>query len=216
MDVDNLIKAIDDLLPQTQCRKCGFGGCYPYAEAIALGKADIYQCPPGGMALVQRLGTLLGVRVELQQVPPAHPKTVAFIHEPRCIGCALCLKACPVDAIVGAVRFMHTVIADQCTGCELCVPTCPVDCIEMRGLPATQSSWEEEKLIAQQARGRYSNKKARLMRDEKERCAQHAKRSPEMTAPGGLPQDAEERRAFVAAAVARAKTKWSAKKRNIP
>lgn len=124
---------IDALLPQTQCTRCGFPGCRPYADAIAAGRADINQCPPGGRSTIQALADLLG----RQAVPlnPAHgveaAAQVAWIDEARCIGCARCLAPCPVDAIVGAPKFVHTVLAAQCTGCELCIPPCPVDCIQL-------------------------------------------------------------------------------------
>ena len=125
---------IDALLPQTQCGQCRYPGCRPYAEAVARGDADIDQCPPGGEDTVHALAALLGR--EPKPLDPAFgatkPRLVAVIDEARCIGCALCLPACPVDAIVGAQRFMHTVIEQQCTGCELCLPPCPVDCIELR------------------------------------------------------------------------------------
>ena len=125
---------IDDLLPQTQCTRCGYPGCRPYAEAIALGEAQINQCPPGGRATIDALARLLDRPV--LELNPANgveaPARVAFIDESRCIGCARCLPPCPVDAIIGAAKFMHTVLAERCTGCELCLAPCPVDCIEMR------------------------------------------------------------------------------------
>ena len=128
---------IDALLPQTQCTRCGYPGCKPYADAIAAGEADINQCPPGGGATIQALAALLGRRVIA--LNPANgveaPARVAWIDELRCIGCAKCLAPCPVDAIVGASKFMHTVLVDRCTGCELCIPPCPVDCIELRAAP---------------------------------------------------------------------------------
>src|SRR6202046_1013625 len=128
---------IDALLPQTQCTRCGYAGCTPYAAAIASGEAQINQCPPGGKATIQALAELLGRPV--QALNPVHgaetPPRVAWIDESRCIGCARCLAPCPVDAIVGAAKYMHSVLIDRCTGCELCLPPCPVDCIEMRTAP---------------------------------------------------------------------------------
>ncbi len=128
-----LIAKIDAVLPQTQCRQCGFSGCRPYAAAIAEGDADINQCPPGDEAGIQKLADLLGVRP--MPLNAAHgvpkPKAVALIDEQICIGCAFCIEACPVDAIIGAAKQMHTVIAVECTGCELCIAPCPVDCISM-------------------------------------------------------------------------------------
>jgi electron transport complex protein RnfB len=136
---DVLIGPIDALLPQTQCGRCTFAGCRPYATALARGEADINQCPPGGEQTMLRLADLLGRRPrpvdERFGIVPATPH-VAWIDEPRCIGCTKCIQACPVDAIVGASKYMHTVIAEDCTGCELCIPPCPVDCIEMRRAPA--------------------------------------------------------------------------------
>ena len=132
---DSAAERINRLLPQTQCAQCGFPGCRPYAEAIAAGEADINQCPPGGEAVIRALADLLG-----REPLPLNPANgvfkapaVAFIDEETCIGCALCIQACPVDAILGASKFMHTVIAQECTGCELCLPPCPVDCITMVG-----------------------------------------------------------------------------------
>jgi len=135
----SLVDRIDALLPQTQCRRCTFEGCRPYAEAIAQGAADINQCPPGGERTAKALADLMGVAVKPVGkefgVVPDYP-TVAFIEEEVCIGCTKCIQACPVDAIVGASRYMHTVIAADCTGCELCIPPCPVDCIVMQPAPA--------------------------------------------------------------------------------
>ncbi len=136
-DQNTLALRIDALLPQTQCGQCGYGGCRPYAEAIAAGEADINRCPPGGMRGIVALAELLD-RPVLPLDPECgeeKPPEVAFIIEDQCIGCTKCIQACPVDAIIGAPKLMHTVIADQCTGCELCVPACPVDCIVMQDLP---------------------------------------------------------------------------------
>jgi electron transport complex protein RnfB len=147
---------IDALLPQTQCTRCGYAGCKPYAEAIAAGEAQINQCPPGGAATIEALASLLGrARLPLN---PANgieaPPMVAVIDEARCIGCAKCLPPCPVDAIVGARRFMHTVIEAQCTGCELCIAPCPVDCIVMVPLrgDAPQASLNRERFAAHNER----------------------------------------------------------------
>ena len=138
-----LVEQIDALLPQTQCGQCGHPGCRPYAEAIAGGEA-INRCPPGGQATIDALAHLLGV--EPQPLDAEHGvespvKTVAFIREAECIGCTKCIQACPVDAILGAAKLMHTVIASECTGCDLCVEPCPVDCIEMRPVLPSSQTW---------------------------------------------------------------------------
>jgi electron transport complex protein RnfB len=129
-----VVARIDALLPQTQCTRCGYPGCRPYAAAIASGVAEINQCPPGGAATIQVLAKLLGR--DVLPLNPVYgvesPPRVAWIDEARCIGCARCLPPCPVDAIVGASKYLHTVLAERCTGCELCIAPCPVDCIEMR------------------------------------------------------------------------------------
>ncbi len=141
---DPVADRIEALLPQTQCAQCGYPGCRPYAEAIALGEADINQCPPGGEKGVRALAELLGR--EPKPLDPSHgaekPKLLALIREEECIGCTKCIQACPVDAIIGAPKLMHTVIADLCTGCELCLPPCPVDCIDLVPLPTTLANWK--------------------------------------------------------------------------
>lgn len=142
-DRETLRERINALLPQTQCAQCGYPGCAPYAEAIAAGEADINRCPPGGVETIGALAELLGAesRALAPDVPPTVAPQVAFIDESACVGCTLCLPACPVDAIVGAPRLMHTVITDECTGCELCLPPCPVDCIDLRPQVAPESAW---------------------------------------------------------------------------
>ena len=144
VDADPIVDQIDALLPQTQCGQCTFPGCRPYAEAIAAGEADINQCPPGGEITIQALADLLGVDPKpLNEEHGQHTeKMVAVIDEQVCIGCTLCIQACPVDAILGAAKQMHTVIADECTGCELCLPPCPVDCIEMVPVKKDISQWK--------------------------------------------------------------------------
>jgi len=130
---DAAIDRIERILPQTQCAQCGFPGCRPYAAALLAGTAELNQCPPGGEATIQALSQLLDRRVEPldPRFGKHRPSAVAIIDEEACIGCALCLQACPVDAILGAPQFMHTVIRTECTGCELCIAPCPVDCIAL-------------------------------------------------------------------------------------
>ena len=144
VEEDPLVERIDAILPQTQCGQCGFPGCRPYAEAIAEGKADINRCPPGGEAGIRKLAELLGVEFKPfgADAAPSKPKSVAVIDENTCIGCTLCLQACPVDAILGAAKQMHTVIASECTGCELCVAPCPVDCIRMQPVSENVRTWQ--------------------------------------------------------------------------
>lgn len=141
---DPLVDKIDALLPQTQCGQCGFAGCRPYATAISKGDADINQCPPGGQTTIVALADLLG-----RDPKPLNPdngeeksKRVAIIDESLCIGCTLCIQACPVDAILGAAKQMHTVIAKECTGCELCLPPCPVECIDMVPVKQDIATWK--------------------------------------------------------------------------
>ena len=144
VDGDPIIEKIDSILPQTQCGQCGYPGCKPYATAIANGEADINQCPPGGDDGIHKLADLLGVDYkplnEEHGVPK--PKSVAIIDEKTCIGCTLCIQACPVDAILGSAKHMHTIIEKECTGCELCLPPCPVDCIEMIPIKETTENWK--------------------------------------------------------------------------
>ncbi len=139
-----LVEKIDAILPQMQCGQCGYPGCKPYAEAIAAGDTPINLCPPGGEAGMLRLADLLGIEPQPLDAASAElkPKQVAFIDEQTCIGCTLCFQACPVDAIVGAAKQMHTIVAAECTGCELCLPPCPVDCITMVPAAVGIGAWK--------------------------------------------------------------------------
>lgn len=141
---DPIADQIDALLPQTQCGQCGYAGCRPYAEAIASGEADINLCPPGGESGMLALADLLGRDpVPLDDNEAAQKvKSIAVIREDECIGCTLCIQACPVDAILGAAKQMHTVIEEECTGCELCLPPCPVECIDMVPIEETLKTWK--------------------------------------------------------------------------
>jgi electron transport complex protein RnfB len=171
-----LIDQINALLPQTQCGQCSFRGCRPYAEAIASGAADINQCPPGGDEGVRDLADLLGVPAKpLNTKFGMHkPLSVAFIIEQDCIGCTKCIAACPVDAIIGASKFMHTVIAAECTGCELCVAPCPVDCIVMQPAPPSNAQISRAQKSAQ-AKRRYDTRCLRKEKEEAEK-AERAKK----------------------------------------
>jgi len=163
MTSSSVADRIDELLPQTQCRKCGYAGCRPYAEAVAAGHADIYQCPPGGAEVAREMAELTGVEFKLgdARLDVSGQATVAFIDEQLCIGCTLCIQACPVDAIVGAAKLMHTVVGRDCTGCELCVAPCPVACIRMAETGAAPSS-EERRVTADRARIRFQRRAARI------------------------------------------------------
>ncbi len=143
VDGDPIVDKIDALLPQTQCGQCSYAGCKPYAEAIAAGEAEINRCPPGGEATMLALAELLGVEpVPLDEEHADEPvKTVVHIDEQTCIGCTLCIQACPVDAILGAAKQMHTIIEDECTGCNLCIPPCPVDCIHIKEVEPSLDTW---------------------------------------------------------------------------
>lgn len=175
---NRLIEAIDDLLPQTQCTRCGYPTCRDYAGALAQGHTAINRCPPGGEATIGELAKLLDLKVMPldSSCGVAGPVKVAFVDERWCIGCTICLKVCPVDAIVGAAKLMHTVLAVECTGCELCVQPCPTDCIEM--LETTKHpqraqlnpGWTMAR--AKLAKRRFVNRRDRLMRLKEERAAE--------------------------------------------
>jgi len=184
----SLIQRIDALLPQTQCGKCGHPGCKPYAEGIANGE-PINKCPPGGDETIAALAELLKIPVlELDISRGSAPPQVAYIREAECIGCTKCIQACPIDAIVGAAKLMHTVIIDECTGCDLCVAPCPVDCIEMHPLPlgtlpvvgGLATSLEEQQARAAKrdhARQRFERRNARLQREEQQKQAEREARA---------------------------------------
>jgi len=176
----SLVEQIDALLPQTQCTKCGYSGCKPYALAISENTAEINQCPPGGAAGISKLATLLGVAEKPlnQDYGIEQPRKVAFIIEKDCIGCTKCLPPCPVDAILGANKQMHTVIADECTGCELCIAPCPVDCIIMQDLE-TPTVWDQ--VAADHAKQRYQNKQQRQLKQAEEK-AERLKKQKQMLA----------------------------------
>ncbi|MGH8354854.1 MAG: electron transport complex subunit RsxB [Pseudomonas sp.] len=173
------IEAIDALLPQTQCGKCGHPGCKPYARAIAEGEA-INKCPPGGVATIQALAELLDVPVLPPEIPPIPPQ-IAFIREAECIGCTKCIQACPVDAIVGAAKQMHTVLVDECTGCELCVAPCPVDCIDI--LPLAGPEAQAQRARADQFRQRFETHQTRLEREEARKQAERQARAERAAQP---------------------------------
>ena len=204
--VDELAQQIDALLPQTQCTRCGYQGCKPYAEAIARGEAKINQCPPGGVAGIVKLAELLKtLPLPLNPVNGIEkPLEVAVIDESLCIGCTLCIQACPVDAILGAAKQMHTVLHSWCTGCELCIAPCPVDCITM---VAVTPAHEWDDADAALARTRYDARNQRLARDQREREARLAAKTTSGTAAAGaaLPEAEAKKKAIIAAAVERAR-----------
>jgi H+/Na+-translocating ferredoxin:NAD+ oxidoreductase subunit B len=189
MPSPQLVEAIEQLLPQTQCQRCGYQGCHPYAQAIAAGEAEINRCPPGGSQGIRQLSALLG-RQALALDPSCGfegPLALAQIDEARCIGCAICIDACPVDAIVGAARQMHTVVEVFCTGCELCVAPCPVDCIAM--VPASPSEWTRERAAA--SRARFEARTARRAREELERASRLAERKASLAGVGATSMHAK-------------------------
>lgn len=213
-----LADAIEDLLPQTQCTKCGYAACRPYAEAIANGSADINQCPPGGVEGIARLANLLERKViALNPVNGfERPRPVAFIDEALCIGCTLCIQACPVDAIIGAAKQMHTILPELCTGCDLCVAPCPVDCIVLYPVTEDRTGWDawtDEQ--AQAARARHDFRTLRLVRDSAENDARLAAKAvlkmkavtDEVTSTPADIAEKERKRAIIAAAIERARVK---------
>jgi electron transport complex protein RnfB len=213
-----LADQIEDLLPQTQCTKCGYPACRPYAEAIARGEADINQCPPGGMEGVARLAGVTGRPVI--PINPANgverPRPVAYIDESLCIGCTLCIQACPVDAILGAAKQMHTIVPSLCTGCDLCVAPCPVDCISMLPVTGERTGWDAwSQHQADAARARHDLRTVRLKREKDENDARLAAKALEKMRAVTLEEtntpeelaEKERKRAIIAAAIERARQK---------
>jgi electron transport complex protein RnfB len=205
---------LNDALPQTQCTRCGYPDCRGYAAAIAADGAPINQCPPGGAEGIARLAALTGRPViALNPVNGTEgPRRLAVIDENWCIGCTLCIKACPVDCIVGASKVMHTVIEDQCTGCELCIPACPVDCISLQDVTPGASGWKAWSAEqAASARARYEFRSARLARDKQEQearlAAKAAAKLEDLAAHSGIqdPAALAHKRSVVEAALARAR-----------
>jgi electron transport complex protein RnfB len=194
----SLAQRLDALLPQTQCTRCGYPDCRAYADALAAGEAAVNQCPPGGAEGVRRLAEALGVPA--LPLNPSNglegPRQVVFIEESLCIGCTLCIQACPVDAIIGAPKRMHAVIEPRCTGCELCVPACPVDCIVLENASGAATGWDAwSPALAGEARAQYAAHRERLAREAGEEArrlaAQAARRTMPEDAPAPAPAPAE-------------------------
>jgi electron transport complex protein RnfB len=213
-----LADQIEDLLPQTQCTKCGYPACRPYAEAIAVGTASYNQCPPGGQEGITRLANLLG-KPFIPLNPEnglERPRPLAVIDEAICIGCTLCIQACPVDAIVGAAKQMHTVVSSLCTGCDLCVAPCPVDCIAMVDVTGTNTGWAAwSQAEADATRERHDFRAMRLRREKQENDERLAAKAAaklkavESESPSTPEEKAEQerKRAIIQAAMERARLK---------
>jgi electron transport complex protein RnfB len=209
--VASLAQRIDALLPQTQCTRCGYPDCRSYADAVASGEAPLNQCPPGGAEGIRQLAALLG-QPELPLNPEfgdEGPRRVVYIEEATCIGCTLCIQACPVDAIVGAPKRMHAVIEADCTGCELCLPVCPMDCIALEEVSAGATGWDAwSPAQADAARARHADRRARLARDAREEDDRLNAKAP----PPAVEAEtaADPKRAAIAAALARARVRAKA------
>jgi Na+-translocating ferredoxin:NAD+ oxidoreductase subunit B len=210
---ESLAERIDAALPQTQCTRCGYADCRSYADAIAIGEADINQCPPGGAEGIARLAGIVGR--EVIALNPANgaegPRRMMFIDEAWCIGCTLCIKACPVECIVGAPKVMHTIIEALCTGCELCLPACPVDCILVEDATPGRSGWQAWSAVdADRARIRYTTRRARAQRNAQDNDARLAAKAQhklaDLAAASNItdPAALERKRATIQAAIERA------------
>ena len=209
---------LDAALPQTQCTRCGYPDCRSYAEAMASGHADINRCPPGGAEGIVRLARIMGrdpLPLDAGRGTEG-PRALAVIDEAWCIGCTLCIKACPVDCIVGAPKLMHTVIDQLCTGCELCVPVCPVDCIAMLPVTPGKSGWQAwSEPQADEARGRYAFHQLRMEREQRENNERLAARAQSKLADLGQhsgitdPAALAAKRAVIDAALKRARASWA-------
>ena len=223
---NDLVDRLEDALPQTQCTKCGYPDCRGYAEALATGTIAPNRCPPGGVEGIIRLSHIL-TPIYPQDAFEFHPnidpdcgierpRPVAFIDPQKCIGCTLCIQACPVDAIVGASKQMHIVLTDWCTGCDLCIPPCPVDCISMIEVTKNKTGWNAwSPELAKASRQRYHSRKDRLAREKKDNDARLAKKAAtklatlnaEIALSDEAKQEQERKRAIIAAAIARAQAK---------
>jgi len=202
---NHIVEIIDSILPQTQCTQCGYTGCKPYANAISKGEADINQCPPGGEKVIRAIAELMGVEYKPldESYGISKPKAVAFIDEDTCIGCTFCIQACPVDAILGAAKQMHTIIEKECTGCELCLSPCPVDCITMPEIKEVISNNMANK-EANIARERNNFRILRLEKEKIEHAERNAKRKLESNKKEKV-KLIEEKRAEIAAKFSRSR-----------
>ena len=214
--MNDLARRIDAALPQTQCKRCSYPDCASYAQAIAAGEAGINQCPPGGAEGIERLAAITG---QPAQPLDTHfgiegPVTVAVIDEDWCIGCTLCIAACPTDAIVGIAKRMHTVVEPYCTGCELCLPVCPVDCISLDIVSGERTGWQAWTAAqAQQGRTRYNERQARLLREQQENEARLEAKAraklADLAAHSKITDEAvlDKKRAVIEAALARSRAR---------
>lgn len=198
------VQDIDAVLPQTQCGLCGYKGCRPYAEAMLAGTASIQHCPPGGLKTLHALGSLLGVDpkpLETEVIQQTRPASIAAIREAECIGCTKCIQACPVDAIVGASKLMHSILEHECTGCGLCVDPCPVDCIDMVAIP-------ESHYDPALARARYQAKQVRLLAEDNAKVQHYRTQRRLVAEQTDNKMEKDKKQAYILAALARVKAKF--------